>query len=61
MTEIDLINIIANVGFPMAVAAFLLYRQEKILEGINNSIQKQNTIIVKMEQTIKSKTCRAKP
>ena len=41
----DLIGLIANVGFPAAVSAYLLIRLEKQLINLSNSINKLNTII----------------
>ena len=41
----DLINLIVNNGFPVAVTAYLLIRLEKQINGLSNSINKLNTII----------------
>ena len=41
----ELVNIIANVGFPVAVTAYLLTRVEKQIAGLSSSINKLNTII----------------
>jgi len=41
----ELINLIANNGFPVAVAAYLLIRLEKQINGLSASINKLNTII----------------
>ena len=41
----DLINLIANVGFPVAVSAYLLIRLEKQILTLTTSINKLNTII----------------
>lgn len=41
----DLIAIIGNVGFPVAVSAYLLIRLEKQIIALSNSINKLNTII----------------
>jgi len=41
----DLINLIINNGFPVAVTAYLLIRLEKQINGLSNSINKLNTII----------------
>ena len=38
-------DLIANVGFPAAVSAYLLIRLEKQLINLSNSINKLNTII----------------
>ncbi|GKX65316.1 YvrJ family protein [Inconstantimicrobium mannanitabidum] len=41
----DLANLIANVGFPVAISAYLLMRLEKQIVGLTASINKLNTII----------------
>jgi hypothetical protein len=41
----ELINIVANNGFPIAVAAYLLLRLEKQINNLSTSITKLNTII----------------
>lgn len=41
----DLVNLIANVGFPVAISAYLLIRLEKQIVGLTASINKLNTII----------------
>lgn len=41
----ELINIIVNNGFAVAVAAYLLIRLEKQINGLSASINKLNTII----------------
>ena len=41
----DLIGLIGNVGFPVAVSGYLLIRLEKQLDSLSNSINKLNTII----------------
>ena len=41
----ELINLIVNNGFAIAVAAYLLIRLEKQIIGLSNSINKLNTII----------------
>ncbi|AJG99807.1 hypothetical protein LF65_03244 [Clostridium beijerinckii] len=41
----DLINLIVNNGFPVAVSAYLLIRLEKQIVGLSSSINKLNTII----------------
>ena len=45
MTINELIAIIGNVGFPVAVSAYLLIRLEKQLDSLSNSINKLNNII----------------
>lgn len=41
----DLTSLITNVGFPIAVCAYLLFRLEKQLSQLSSSITKLNTII----------------
>ena len=41
----ELTNLIANVGFPVAISAYLLIRLEKQILALTFSINKLNTII----------------
>lgn len=41
----DLTTLITNVGFPIAVCGYLLFRLEKQLSSLSSSINKLNTII----------------
>ena len=41
----ELINLIVNNGFPVAVSCYLLIRLEKQLNSLSSSINKLNTII----------------
>ena len=41
----ELVNLIGNVGFPVAVSAYLLIRLEKHITTLSSSIIKLNTII----------------
>lgn len=41
----DLINLIANAGFPIAVCSYLLFRLEKQLNALSSSINKLNMIV----------------
>ena len=41
----DLLNLIANVGFPVAISAYLLIRLEKQIMILTYSINKLNTIV----------------
>lgn len=41
----EFINLIANVGFPVAISAYLLMRLEKQIMTLTFSINKLNTII----------------
>lgn len=45
MEMTDLINLIVNNGFAIAVAAYLLIRLEKQISNLSSSINKLNTII----------------
>ncbi len=41
----ELLNLIANVGFPVAISAYLLIRLEKQIMSLTYSINKLNTIV----------------
>ncbi|MBC5628735.1 YvrJ family protein [Clostridium sp. NSJ-6] len=41
----ELLNLIANVGFPVAISAYLLIRLEKQIMTLTYSINKLNTIV----------------
>lgn len=41
----EFVTLIANVGFPVAVSAYLLVKLEKQLSDLNTSITKLTTII----------------
>ena len=41
----ELLNLIANVGFPVAISTYLLIRLEKQIMTLTFSINKLNTII----------------
>ena len=41
----ELVELITNIGFPMAVSSYLLIRLEKQLHSLSSSINKLNTII----------------
>ncbi|MDK2827996.1 MAG: hypothetical protein PWP67_796 [Clostridium butyricum] len=41
----ELMNLIVNNGFPVAVSAYLLIRLEKQIVSLSSSINKLNTII----------------
>ena len=45
MDTSELVQLITNIGFPMAVSAYLLIRLEKQLNSLSSSINKLNTII----------------
>jgi len=45
MEVTDLINLMVNNGFAIAVAAYLLIRLEKQIANLSSSINKLNTII----------------
>ena len=51
----ELINLIVNNGFPVAVSAYLLIRLEKQLSSLSASINRLNTIIsIKLGSVIDS-------
>ncbi|MEG0773857.1 YvrJ family protein [Clostridium sp.] len=41
----ELVNLFGNVGFPVAISAYILIRLEKNIAGLTLSINKLNTII----------------
>jgi hypothetical protein len=41
----DLLTAIANLGFPIAVAAYLLIRIESKIDGLSTSINQLSTIL----------------
>lgn len=41
----ELVNLIGNIGFPVAVSAYLLIRLEKQITKLSSSINKLNTIV----------------
>lgn len=41
----ELLNLIANVGFPVAISAYLLVRLEKQIMSLTYSINKLSTIV----------------
>jgi hypothetical protein len=41
----ELVNLIGNVGFPVAISGYLLIRLEKNIASLTASINKLNTII----------------
>jgi hypothetical protein len=45
MEVTEFTSLIANVGFPVAVSAYLLIRLEKQIIGLTSAINKLNTII----------------
>lgn len=45
MENLDLVSLISNMGFPIAITAYLLIRLEKQLSNLSNSINKLNTIV----------------
>ena len=54
MEHIDLISLIGNTGFPIAITAYLLIRLEKQLTSLSNSINTLNTIVsVKLGAVVK--------
>ena len=54
MEHLDLISLIGNTGFPIAITAYLLIRLEKQLTSLSNSINTLNTIVsVKLGAVVK--------
>ena len=45
MENLDLISLIGNTGFPIVITAYLLFRLEKQLISLSNSINTLNTIV----------------
>lgn len=45
MEATEFTSLIANIGFPVAVSAYLLIRLEKQIIGLTSAINKLNTII----------------
>lgn len=45
MESLDLISLISNMGFPIAITAYLLIRLEKQLTNLSSSINTLNTIV----------------
>lgn len=41
----EFVNLVGNLGFPIAVCSYLLVRFEKKIDILNNSIQELNTSI----------------
>lgn len=41
----ELLNLVANVGFPVAISAYLLIRLEKQIMTLTYSVNKLNTIV----------------
>lgn len=41
----EMVNLFTNVGFPVAITAYLLIRLEKNIIGLTSSINRLNTII----------------
>lgn len=60
MEHIDLISLIVNTGFPIAITAYLLIRLEKQLTSLSNSINTLNTIVsVKLGAVVKDEKDKA--
>ena len=56
MENLDLISLIGNTGFPIAITAYLLIRLEKQLTSLSNSI---NTLTVKLGAVVKDEKDKA--
>lgn len=50
----SLLTLVVNYGFPAVVAMYLLYRQEKQLDELNNLIKGKDGILDKIEEVLKS-------
>ncbi|MFA6940428.1 MAG: YvrJ family protein [Clostridiaceae bacterium] len=46
----DMVNLIGNVGFPIAVSLYLLVRIEGKLENLTNSINELTNVMTKLEK-----------
>lgn len=54
MENLDLISLIGNTGFPIAITAYLLIRLEKQLISLTTSINTLNTVVsVKLGTVVK--------
>ena len=54
MEHLDIISLIGNTGFPIAITAYLLIRLEKQLISLSTSINTLNTIVsVKLGAVVK--------
>lgn len=56
MEHLDIISLIGNTGFPIAITAYLLIRLEKQLTSLSNSI---NTLTVKLGAVVKDEKDKA--
>ena len=60
MEHLDLISLIGNTGFPIAITAYLLIRLEKQLISLSTSINTLNTIVsVKLGAVVKDEKDKA--
>lgn len=60
MEHLDIISLIGNTGFPIAITAYLLIRLEKQLTSLSNSINTLNTIVsVKLGAVVKDEKDKA--
>lgn len=50
MIFLDMVNLIGNVGFPIAVSLYLLVRIEGKLENLTNSINELTNVMTKLEK-----------
>lgn len=48
----DMVNMISNVGFPIAITIFLLMRMEKKVDGLSTSITALSTSIEKLIEKV---------
>lgn len=50
----ELLTLIANYGFPVVVAAYLLFRQEQKMDELNNLIKGKDGILDKIDDVLDS-------
>jgi hypothetical protein len=48
----DFTNILANFGFPVAVAAFLLFSFQKKLENLTDEVKRRNVLLDKLTEKV---------
>ncbi|WP_090042778.1 YvrJ family protein [Clostridium frigidicarnis] len=48
----DMVSLVSNVGFPIAITIFLLIRMEKKVDGLSTSISKLSTSVEKLIEKI---------
>lgn len=48
----DMVSLVSNVGFPIAITIFLLIRMEKKVDGLSTSISKLSNSVEKLIEKI---------